>query len=277
MEVSTPEAMSCPFLSLPGELRNRIYDYCVERGPIILPVADPRRRTRTNVYFGNLRYACRTLYVEFAPAYLAETTVHLDVAHIGRYLSAVYPTAHYCEETNPSEIMSPNVALNNTHGKVRINIRFGQVLDMSPLVGLRSRLPGLCIKFACGAAISPIMRDAGEFLTRLLNGSCSIDIRGAVERVLFRYSLRAEVVVKLQREMSFDNIFERDQARSPRQWLTQQGSPVMKSITIVMESAHEILRDPGHPARGAYSSNSSQYHTISIPVADTDGNRQPER
>lgn len=50
----TGHAQVFTFLSLPGELRNRIYDFCAEEGAVNLPASQSR--------FGNLRYVCQLFY-----------------------------------------------------------------------------------------------------------------------------------------------------------------------------------------------------------------------
>ncbi|KAF2623838.1 hypothetical protein BU25DRAFT_167763 [Macroventuria anomochaeta] len=71
-----------------GELRNRIYDYCVESGPITLPFSRP--------CFGGLRYACMILSIEYTPLYLARTIVLLQPSDVERYHAVFYPNLQSC-------------------------------------------------------------------------------------------------------------------------------------------------------------------------------------
>lgn len=73
----------CRLLLLPGELRNRIYDHCVEPGTVA-----PLSRTA----FTNLRYTCRAVYKEYTPLYLARISTLLRPSDVERYLSVFYPT-----------------------------------------------------------------------------------------------------------------------------------------------------------------------------------------
>ncbi|KAJ8114095.1 hypothetical protein OPT61_g3945 [Boeremia exigua] len=230
---------SCPLLSLPGELRNRIYDYCVESGLIVLPPA-VHRYAPSFPCFGGLRYASKTLYIEFTPIYLKRTIVSIHPSDIERYLSVVYPKQQHLPNDTPSVVeLKPN-----TCGRIRIDLRLSEALDLTPFAGLWSRAPNIRIEFARSSALNAVMGNITDLLKALMNASCCFDFERVVERILFRHSLRSEVVIKLQRGVLLDDLFDETMHRSPRQWLTWQGLPVLDHLKIVMESSEGVLRDP---------------------------------
>lgn len=100
----------CRLLSLPGELRNRIYDHCVEP------------ETVASLAFTTLRYTCRAVYQEYTPLYLARTTILLRPSEVERYLSAFYPSTDPCGQSIPRTTATPGISiLSNIHGNLRID------------------------------------------------------------------------------------------------------------------------------------------------------------
>ncbi|KZM18881.1 hypothetical protein ST47_g9967 [Ascochyta rabiei] len=71
--------MGCPLLNLPGELRNRIYNYTVEENTIKLGKKQEPLKSRlaTNRQFFSLTQVCRSIRSEFSPLYRARTWVSL--------------------------------------------------------------------------------------------------------------------------------------------------------------------------------------------------------
>lgn len=264
--ICNPNLPACQLLSLPGELRNRIYDYCAEPWPITLHPAYLRHRhVLSRMEFGGLRYCCRVMYFEFTPIYLARTTVSLQPSNIERYLSVFYPK----RSTVQDPIMSSNTLSLRTHGVIKISLRLGEVLDLTPLAGLLARIPGMRIEIAHGAAINPMMRDCIELLRTILSRSCLVDFQHTVERILFRYSLSAEVVVKLHRGVTFDELFSDVPNQRPRQWLIQQHIPALSRLKIVMESFQGVIREPpiaGESAAWFDSLGSSRQSSAESPI-----------
>jgi hypothetical protein len=197
--------------------------------------------------FGDLRYVCRTLHAEFSPIYLTRTTVALEVSRIEHYLCAFYSMAREPKpfnETIVPSISSSKIMTWNTRGNIQIKIRHTQVLDLSPLISLISRLPRMCIEIVSERILNTTVNDINELLRTVADGSCSFDFECTLERILFRCSMRPELVIKLRRDASLDYIPGDTSDHNPRHWLVQQGAPVMSNITIVMESSQGVLRDP---------------------------------
>ncbi|KAH6621834.1 hypothetical protein C7974DRAFT_397224 [Boeremia exigua] len=229
----------CHLVSLPGELRNRIYDYCIESGPITLPLT-LHGYAHSRPYFGGLRHVSRSLYVEFTPIYLDRTIVSLSPSDVERYLSVIYPK-HEAPSTDKFAVGGLGT---NIHGHIRINLRLSEVLDLTPFAGLLSRAPNIRIEFARSSAISAVVWDVVVLLRKIMHASCPIDFEKTVERILFRYSLRSEVVIKLHRNVPLEKMFDDAMRHSPRQWLVRQGLPVLGHLKVVLESSEKVLRDP---------------------------------
>jgi hypothetical protein len=114
----------CRLLSLPGELRNRIYDHCVEPGT----VASPSRTA-----FANLRYTCRAIHKEYTPLYLARTSILLRPSDVEQYLSVFYPSTDPSGQSIPKTTATPSTSLlSNIHGNLHIDCRHDPVLDLMP-------------------------------------------------------------------------------------------------------------------------------------------------
>lgn len=225
----------CPLLSLPGELRNRIYDYCIEPGWFSLLLSLPstarwyRHNKLSHTHFGCLRYVCSVIRHEYTPLYLARTVVPLRPLNVEQYLAVFYPRLPI-RGTNPSE----NLSL-NSYGYIRFRLRLGETLDLTPFVGLLCRAPKVRIELARG--LNPILRDASELLTTIVESSCSMDLENTVEQISFRYSRRAEVVVKLYRGIRPKELSQ----GTPRQWLVDQVIPTLPHLIIVVESTEGLL------------------------------------
>lgn len=230
-----PVSADCPFLSIPGELRNCIYDFCAEEGVINLPVSTTR--------FGNLRYVCKLLRTEFTPVYLAMTDFALQAADIHRYLTAFYPDLQSRDRTIPNT-STDTVQTSNLGGRVRIDVSLGTTLDLSLFSRLRCSSSGMHIILVRGASINWSLQDASKLLRAIMEPACPIDYQEIVQYILFRYSLNPEIVIKLHRGVSFEELIDLMPDRSPRQWLVQQGLPALRYLNILMESSEGILREP---------------------------------
>ncbi|KAI8931079.1 hypothetical protein NX059_012090 [Plenodomus lindquistii] len=73
------KAWDCPLLQLPGELRNHIYNYCVEDEPVKPRPTDldQQNQQQVGVYLG-LTQVCRKIRAEYRPLYLSHVTHDFD-------------------------------------------------------------------------------------------------------------------------------------------------------------------------------------------------------
>lgn len=233
----------CPFLSLPGELRNHIYDYCVEARPIT-PFPAIHQYAPSVPQFRDLRHASKKLYIEFTPLYLKRTIVSLDHSDVERYLSVFYPN-HQDLSVGNRLVKGLNPII---HGHIRIHIRQSDVLDLTPFAGLLARAPNVHLEFVCKAATQAVLRNISEFARSITDPSRSINLENIVERVLFRCSLRSQVVIKLQQHVLLDELFNDYPNLNPRDWLIRQGFLATEHLELVMESSEGVLRDPPNRA-----------------------------
>lgn len=224
-------------LSLPGEVRNRIYDYCTEPRPVAVP-APTHQYAPSCPCFGGLRYTCKTVYIEFTPIYLDRTIVSIQPPHVERYLAAVYPDRNVQADT----LLTP--LLPNVHGNIRINTRTCEALDITFIAELFLRAPKMHIELAQRLPINSMVANANDLLKALKDAPNLLELEKTVERVLFRYSLRSEVVIRLCKDVSVENLSKDVSYWSPRQWLIQQGFPALDHLIIVLESSKGVLRDP---------------------------------
>src|SRR5690242_9073454 len=231
-------SFGCPLLSLPGELRNRIYDYCIESGLIALPPA-LGGHSLSRPLFGGLRYASKVLYVEFTPMYLRRTTVLIHSSNPGGYISAVYPKQRTLPNGDNCVIgPSPNI-----YGQIKIHVRLGDVLDLTPFAGLLARAPHAQVEFAPTSAMRPVVDDMADLLRVIMDAPCPINFDDMVVGILFRCSLRSQVIFKLHRQILSKDLFDGVAIRSPRRWLLQGNLPTLDLLEVVMESSEGVLRD----------------------------------
>lgn len=238
------QSSRCPLLDLPGELRNHIYDYCVELGPVALP-SPLHDQSPSRPLFGGLRHACKTLYVEFTPIYLDRTVILIHSSNPGRYISAVYPK----QQTLRNDGGHVNLSSPNIFGQIKLHVRIGDALDLTPFAGLLARAPYMSVEFASTYGIHRAFCDIADVLKLIMDASCSVDFENTVERIMFRCSLRSQVVLKLHRHVMLEDLFADDIPRIPRSWLIRQGFSAIECLEVVMESSEGVIRDP--PSRQA--------------------------
>lgn len=252
-----------PFLSLPGELRNRIYDFCAEDGAVNLPASQS--------HFGNLRYVCQLIYTEFSSVYLARTAVILEPADVERYLAIYYPGLQ-AHEPNALDIPA---ALNRTStlpGRVRIDVPLGATINLGSFANLRPNK--LHFNLVRGNCTNGPLQEASVLLRAIVDSSCSSPFRQIidVDKILFRYSLMPEVIFRMPR-----GVTESFSERNPRRrtpidqtawWLRQQGLPHMYYLKIVLESSEEVVRSPG---MNVLRYRRSRGHTQLLPLDELEG------
>jgi hypothetical protein len=251
----TGHAQVFTFLSLPGELRNRIYDFCAEEGAVNLPASQSR--------FGNLRYVCQLFYTEFSPVYLARTAVLIQPADIQRYLAVFYPGLR-SHEPNMLDTPTGLSRVSNLPGRIRIDVPLGTTIDLNSFADLRPNK--LQFTLVRGNFTNIPLQEASNLLQTILDSSCSTPFRQVIDRALFRYSFTPEVVFKLRRGITvtipdqtspYTHIFQHPS------WLVQQGLPILHSLTIVVETFEGVLRAPGRSeTRHRHSRGLMQLHPL---------------
>lgn len=251
----TGHAQVSTFLSLPGELRNRVYDFCAEDGAVNLPASQSR--------FGSLRYVCQLFYTEFSSVYLARTAVVIQPADVRRYLAVIYPGLR-SHEPNTLDTPTGLSRASTLPGRIRIDVPLGTTIDLNSFADLRPNK--LQFTLVRGNFTNIPLQQASNLLQTIVDSSCSTPFRQVIDRTLFRYSVTPEVVFKLRRGVTvtipdqtspYTHIFQHPS------WLVQQGLPLLHSLTIVVESSEGVLRAPGRSdTRHRHSRGLMQLHPL---------------
>ena len=236
----TGQTQISPFLSLPGELRNRIYDFCAEDGAVNLPASQSQ--------FGNLRYVCQLIYTEFLPIYLARTAVILQPADVERYLASYYPGLRSHETNTPDALERPCRA-STLPGRITIDVPLGATIDLSSFASLRPNK--LHFDLVRGNSTNGPLEQASRLLQTIVDSTCSTPFRQLIERLLFRYSFTPELVVRMRR--GAPEFLPERKVPGHRQidstdtawWLLQQGLSSTTYLKIVLESSEGVVRSPG--------------------------------
>lgn len=127
-----------------------------------------------------------------------------------------------------------------------------------PFVQLRSRVPEVRIALASRAYDRSVMECAERFIRSLADPSCAVDFQCTVERILFRWNLKPEIVVMLHGGVLIEQLatgkyhqppaisrchHSRIRRWTPTRWLEEQGLPVPSLLEAVMESSEGVLRE----------------------------------
>ncbi|KAI4910855.1 hypothetical protein J4E90_007111 [Alternaria incomplexa] len=94
--MSVNSVPTSPLLKLPGELRNRIYNYAQEPRDVHLtrkPTQQHEQTNKTHRQFFGLTQVCRQLRSEYLPMYMAQTKVHIQCVDSLLYINTfILPT-----------------------------------------------------------------------------------------------------------------------------------------------------------------------------------------
>ena len=127
-----------------------------------------------------------------------------------------------------------------------------------PFVQLRSRVPEVRIALASRAYDRSVMECAERVIRSLADPSCAVDLQCTVERILFRWNLKPEIVVMLHGGVLIEQLatgkyhqppaisrchHSRIRRWTPTRWLEEQGLPVPSLLEAVMESSEGVLRE----------------------------------
>jgi hypothetical protein len=229
-----------PFLLLPGELRNRIYTFCIESKHRKLR-RKPRRNskfTRPCGVYGNLQYVCRQLHAEFRPFYAARTVVEVHQPSVNDFIATCYPHAKTSrsledEDRNKSQISgeaySPQV-----QGNLRIIVYFGFTFDAKPLMRLCVRYPAICVDLSNASACLHLGGELKELFASISSGAFQLDVETAFESITIQCSLHASLIFCLRQGVEIGDVAPR--IMDLRDWLLSQGAPSMNKFAVVLKS-----------------------------------------
>ncbi|KAI4943316.1 hypothetical protein J4E91_009515 [Alternaria rosae] len=134
------------FLSLPGEIRNRIYEYCIESKAIQIPRM-PKRSKNPYEYvccglYGSLRNVCRQTRAEFGPMYMAKTVLVIHQVTANKFLYSFYPelrkqelvASEQLQRDRPTDKLPVSTGVPGVQGNIQIITYFGLRYDATPLI-----------------------------------------------------------------------------------------------------------------------------------------------
>ncbi|KAF9697510.1 hypothetical protein EKO04_004118 [Ascochyta lentis] len=158
--------MECPLLDLPGELRNRIYNFTVEEGTIRFQrnQEPPNSNSTTKRQFFSLTQVCRSIRSEFSPLYRARTLVSLTPENLYEYISIF--------------LTPPNITDDQITGLITLNLTANpnttSCIDLKPLLQLLQRAKNLhvgtrdIIDCPCTPAPAPAANDHAPTIPEIL-------------------------------------------------------------------------------------------------------------
>ncbi|CAN9475514.1 unnamed protein product [Alternaria alternata] len=130
-------------LALPGELRNKIYSFCVEPVPVSLRLRH-EDNTEPVGKFRCLTQTCRQIRREFQPLYRNQTIIRLESTyHYARYIRDFYPPA---DEDTMLRYRGSIISLINHSSDVYGEKEFYDA-DIARVVQLVARSPNVQFKF----------------------------------------------------------------------------------------------------------------------------------
>ncbi|KAF2871700.1 hypothetical protein BDV95DRAFT_46827 [Massariosphaeria phaeospora] len=137
-------------LNLSGELRNKIYGYCIEAATQDLALRAPPTEVcfgGGNRQFAALAHSCRKIRAEFQPLYLRHNQVRMRFLGLNQYLETFYPkfwTGSCCSYELLA--LQGNIAIDIRHVNKTTEV------DLLPLLGLYTHATELKCTFTCSGA-----------------------------------------------------------------------------------------------------------------------------
>ncbi|KAL1792513.1 hypothetical protein ACET3X_009020 [Alternaria dauci] len=145
-----------PLLALPGELRNRIYEFCVEPKALYIPRHPIRTKkhyahARCGLY-GSLRNVCRQTRAEFGSSYMAKNVMVLHQITANAFLKTFYPDLRQPKVSSGEPPLEHGTADSSVQGNILIMSYFGQPYDATPLARLCMKYPNFNVTFTDASA-----------------------------------------------------------------------------------------------------------------------------
>ncbi|CAN9359219.1 hypothetical protein CC77DRAFT_300428 [Alternaria alternata] len=142
-------------LELPGELRNRIYDFVQEPDQVRLvykPSLHHKQVEQTSQQFFGLTQVCRKLRVEYLPIYNAQTIVSIGCLHTASYVDTFILPAGVEPEQARGNLIVRTPAYHGESVEQRVPTQ--AIID---LIALSQKAPGVTIKFDKSAWFVPLL------------------------------------------------------------------------------------------------------------------------
>jgi hypothetical protein len=225
---SPSTTQTSPFLLLPGELRNRIYNFCTERKPRKLrhkPRQNPNF-TRPCGDYGNLQYVCRQLYSEFRPFYAARTVVEVHQPWVNAFIAICYPDAG-------DPLLQDKNSSTKVQGNLRIVVYFGFTFDAIPLMQLCMRHPSIRVDFSNASASLQLAGQLRELFASISSGAFRLNVEHFFEAIAIQCNRNASIVFHLRQGV--EEAEDMARIEDLRSWLLIRGAPGMNGFTIVLK------------------------------------------
>ena len=249
-----------PFLSLPGELRNRIYDFCTEPKPRQLPRSPrPEYSHRPFGLYGSLQYACRQVRTEFRPVYMARTALIVHQSTADTFLKIFYPQSTRNSLSNEAQSAERSAyelpAFNQTaiygvQGNIQLRTYFGQRYDATLLARLCIQHKHFRVTFLEASASLDIAPALTEFFAQLSAGIFSLDLENLFMKISIVCSRYPTVAFVFHPGRSMKDLVASDGISDPRELLARMGAPPMTAFTILFRSAEFSRRASAYSRSG---------------------------
>lgn len=243
-----PVSQTSPILLLPGELRNRIYSYCLEpKQRRLLRKPKPiDNRVHDRGRYGSLRYVCRQLRTEFTSVYNAHTVIVIHQPSVDAFIGTFYPqvaesfakkrdksaaeTSFDCAYTGSSSIQ----------GNLRIQTHFGLLFNANLLFYLCIQHPTVKVRFLDASASLQLasgldaLFQPGMFLSDLKNSLWTMEFtcsRKPQITLIYCAKVQARHDELRRRQSDYGHVKER---------LRNLGGPAMEDFNITIGPCGDV-------------------------------------
>jgi hypothetical protein len=242
--MSTP-----PFFALPAELRNRIYELCIESKALQLP-RHPRLKkehyadVRCGLY-GSLRNVCRQTRAEFGSMSMSKTVTLIHQITANAFLKAFYPELKQpvlareelkfrrCTE---KLLTKTSTAISAVQGNILIITYFGHRYDATPLVRLCAEYPAFKVTFTEASACLRFASLLNDFFASISSGAFRPYLDRVLQKIEITCSKLPEIRLLFQSERVMEDVMARVGTTDPRESLIMMGAPPMDAFNILFEA-----------------------------------------
>ena len=243
------------FLSLPGEIRNRIYEYCVEPKPrqLLRMPKRPRKHYRNTRYglYGSLRNVCKQTRAEFGPMYMAETVHAVHQVTANTFLYSLYPELRQQNELASEQLQSgcrtdkhhASTSASGLQGNIQIITYFGHEYDATPLIHLCAKNPAFKVSFTDASACLRLGCLVNDFFATISSGAFRPHMK-RIQRIAITCSTQPEITLFLPCSVADDLMAH---VGDPRQAMNEMGAPPMDAFAVVFRDGTGRLYERSEP------------------------------
>lgn len=226
-----------PLLALPGELRNRIYEFCVEPKALYIP-RHPKRTKKHYAHarwglYGSLRNVCRQTRAEFGSSYMAKNVMVLHQITANAFLKTFYPDLRQPKVPSGEPPLERGTADSSAQGNILIMSYFGQPYDATPLARLCMNYPNFNVTFTDASACLRLAVLLDGFFANISSGTFRPDFERLIQKVEISCSMQPEMRFTFQSRRAMEDFVEQSGIADPRQVLMKMGAPPMNGFAIL--------------------------------------------